>query len=470
VKLTWRLSLAVGTGVLLLLVAHAAIRVGRDVGRFRDSVRTDHRTLGLALAAASERIARSEGSDAIPSLVAAVDRSEPEMTIHWVYVETPVRGAQAPFASVTATRTAGSSDTVTIAGEPDTIVTHVMIGLPDQPPTAIEIVDHLTRQDDYAREAIMRTASTTAVVIALCITLILGFGVFFVGRPLEALRKHATRIGRGERGVRTAVRSADEIGELAGEMNTMAEALEAARESVRHEEAARIETLAQLRHADRLRTVGELASTIAHDLGAPLTSVAARAHLIADGTNADRARELALRIVADVDGVSQSVRRLLDHGRREVPAKQTIDLAALATSVVELIEPIAYERGIEVRATRGAGSLDVHVDPSQVRHVILNVVMNAIDASERGGSVDITTDRDGDRVVLRVRDHGAGIDPSNLERIFEPFFTTKAAGEGTGLGLSIAHAITVEHGGTLHAEVADGGGTRLVMALPSAPT
>jgi signal transduction histidine kinase len=469
VKLTWRLSLAVGTSVLVLLVAHAAVRVQRDVARFRDSVRTDQRTLGLALAAAAERIARSEGSAAVPSLVAAADRSEPDMTIRWVYADAPVEGAQPPMVAVTASRTPGAHDSETIAGEPDTIVTHVMIDLPDRPPTAIEIVERLGRQDDYAHEAIVRTASTTAVVIALCITLILGFGVFFVGRPLEALRKHASRIGRGERGVRTAVRSADEIGELAREMNLMAEALEAARESVRHEEAARIDALAQLRHADRLRAVGEIASAIAHDLGAPLTSVAARAHLIAEEARPERVRELASKIVSDVDGVSRSVRRLLDHGRREAAAAaQNVDLGTLAASAVELVEPIAYDRGIRIGASRGDGPLEVHVDPSQVRHVILNLVMNALDASQRGGSVELSVAREGGDVVLRVRDHGAGIDPANLDRIFEPFFTTKAEGEGTGLGLSIAHAITTEHGGKLRAQAAEGGGTVLVMVLPRA--
>jgi signal transduction histidine kinase len=470
-KLTWRLSIAVGTSVLLLLVAHAVVRVERDVARFRESVRTDHHTLAIALAAAVARLARSDGISAIPSLVAEVDRSEPNMSIHWVYLDAPVEGATAPRVALTAAHVPGAYDSETLTGtdRTDTIVTHVVVDIPDQGLTAIEIEEPLTRQEDYAHEAIVRTASTTAVVITLCIALILGFGVFFVGRPLEALRRQAIRIGRGEGGARTTVRSADEIGELGREMNTMAAALEAARQRVRHEEAARIETLAQLKHADRLRAVGELASAIAHDLGAPLASVAARAHLIAEEDRLDRVRELARSIVSDVEGVSRSVRRLLDHGRRDVLAKEDVDLADLVGGVLELVEPIAYDRGIHLVAARAAAPLRVHVDALQVRHVVLNLVMNALDASPASATIEITTAREDGRVVVRVRDHGSGVDPENLERVFEPFFTTKAPGEGTGLGLSIARAIVVEHHGRLRAENATGGGTVVIMTLPCAP-
>src|SRR6185369_3118174 len=102
-------------------------------------------------------------------------------------------------------------------------------------------------------------------------------------------------------------------------------------------------------------------------------------------------------------------------------------------------------RGLHLVATRAASPYQVHVDPLQVRHVVLNLVMNALDASPSGATIENITAREGDDVVVRVRDHGAGVDPENLERVFEPFFTTKARGEGTGLGLSIARAIVVEH-------------------------
>ena len=472
-KLTWRLSIAVSASVLAILVTHAAVRVQHDVARFRDGVRADHRTLGLAIAAALVRSTLEEGSDpsVVVRLIDDIDRNEPTMSLRWVRVDEPVVGTMEPTTPVNSARRAGEMDTTTIrqASGPDAIVTHVLVALRGRPLTAVEIVEPLTRQADYEREALTRSASTTAVVVALCVTLILAFGVFFVGRPLERLRRHAESIGRGERGARTAIGSRDEIGELAREMNSMAAALDAARERAHREEGRRIETLAQLRHADRLRAVGELASALAHDLGAPLNAVNARAHLIASGAvDAARARELSGRIVDEVERISHSIRLLLDHGRRETPRRERVDLAALAASVAELVEPIAYKRGVEIRVEAPEHPLQVEGDPGQIRHVILNLVTNALDAAPTASRVTLRIERDDTRVALRVEDHGSGVAPENLARIFEPFFTTKDEGEGTGLGLSIARAIVLDHGGQLVASPARSVGTELIMTLPIA--
>ncbi len=237
----------------------------------------------------------------------------------------------------------------------DALTTYVTLQLPGAPVTAVELVEPLGREAEYAREAVLRTATTTLVVLALCIPIILGFGVLFVGRPLEALRRHAQRVGLGERGIQTRVASGDEIGELAREMNAMAAALDQARVRVRTEEAARLDALGQLRHADRLRTVGAMASSVAHDLGTPMGTVNARAQMIASGeVEPARARELAAMIVEEIERMSRSIRQLLDHGRRSEPRRELVDVTEWASNVGDLIRPLAERRGVEIAIRRAA--------------------------------------------------------------------------------------------------------------------
>ena len=461
-KLTWKLSLAVGLGVLAVLTGHAALRVHRDITRFRQRVRDNHQTVGLLLAAAIEEIGARGDIERAESLVAEVDGRESMMQIRWVDVigGVPVGDRLSAPGRFESTSVAG------VSGEEE-LRSYTTLRLPGGPITAVEIVEPLSREAEYAQEAVLRTASTTGVVLLLCVSIILAFGVLFVGRPLEALRRHARRVGRGEIGIATPTVSNDEIGELAREMNAMSNALDEARLRVRTEEAARLDALGHLRQADRLRIVGELASSVAHDLGTPMGTVSARAQMIASGEVAmHRARELASMIVDEIAQMSGSIRQLLEHGRREEPRRVWVDLRAWAPTIVDLVRPLAERRGLEIVLSVATASPEVELDPQQMRHVLINLLSNAIDASPPGASVEVTVDDDGPDVRMVVADHGRGIPPENLAAVFEPFFTTKAPTEGSGLGLSVARGIIEEHGGRLSAHAGVPDGTRLELRVP----
>lgn len=465
-KLTWKLSLAVGLGVLAVLAGHAALRVHRDLVRFRQTVRENHETVGLLLATSIEEMSARDGVARAESLVAEVDRREPGMRIRWVDAidGVPVE-AWLPVAGRFESTSVATDD-----GEEE-LRSYMTLRLPGAPVTAVEIIEPLGRQAEYASEAVARTATTTAVVLLLCVTIILAFGVLFVGRPLEALRRHAQRAGRGEVGIATPVASSDEIGELAREMNAMSTALDEARVRVRTEEAARFEALAQLRQADRLRVVGELASSIAHDLGTPMGTVSARAQMIASGEVAlARAQELAAMVVDEIALMSTSIRQLLEHGRREEPQRVTVDLQAWTPTIIDLVRPLAERRGLEIRLEVATARAEVELDPQQMRHVLINLLSNAIDASPRGAAVEVVVDDDGSDLRIVVTDHGPGVPAENLAAIFEPFFTTKAPTEGSGLGLSVARGIVEEHGGRLSARSGVGDGTRFELRLPREAT
>jgi signal transduction histidine kinase len=218
--------------------------------------------------------------------------------------------------------------------------------------------------------------------------------------------------------------------------------------------------LDQLRHADRLNTVGKLASGIAHELGTPLNVVSGRARMIARGAPPEEAVDNARIIAEQVDRMAKIIRQLLDFARPRGAQKAPADLATLARQTLSLLEPLGKKRavGLHFEERAGAGAR-AEVDAGQLQQVLTNLIMNGIQATRGGGDLSVTIERvrarppadhggpEGDYIAIRVADQGDGIPPEVLPRVFEPFFTTKDIGEGTGLGLSVTYGIIQEHGG-----------------------
>jgi two-component system NtrC family sensor kinase len=300
-----------------------------------------------------------------------------------------------------------------------------------------------------------------------------------VGRPIRDLVAMARRIGGGDLSLRLPVRRRDEISDLCGEMNRMCDRLGEARARIAAETGARLTMLDQLRHADRLTTVGSLAAGIAHELGSPLQVVLGRARLIAaDGACPPAIVPQARAIADQAERMSAIIRQLLDFARRRPLTTAPFDIVEVIGQTVEMLAPLARKREVELRFPPPEGRLPVDIDAGQIQQVITNLIMNAIQALPGQGQVTVTTgsrratpppDR-GDGPVdccwVRVEDQGEGIDARDLPRIFEPFFTTKDVGEGTGLGLPVAHGIVQDHGGWITVESEPGQGSAFTIHLP----
>ena len=253
----------------------------------------------------------------------------------------------------------------------------------------------------------------------------------------------------------------------------MCDQLQAARERVESETQARVVALEQLRHADRLRTVGTLASGIAHELGTPLNVILLRAKMLK--REGGEVAEGAGVIAGQAERMTRIVRQLLDFARRKEPKRTRCDLVDVAEHTTSLLRTLAERANVTLRLERPASPLLAEVDPAQLEQALTNLVVNAVQASHGGGEVVVAADRreveapsGGTRVLacLEVRDEGSGIAPEDLERIFEPFFTTKGVGEGTGLGLAVAHGIVDDHGGFIRAASAPGAGTTFAIYIP----
>ena len=225
----------------------------------------------------------------------------------------------------------------------------------------------------------------------------------------------------------------------------------------------------QLVITDRLASVGELASGVAHELNNPLTSVIGFSQLLLDKDIPDDIKEDVNIIFNEARRSAAVVKNLLTFARKHAPVKQPVNINSIIEKVLELR---AYEQkvsNIQVN-TRFAPDLpEVMGDYFQLQQVFLNITINAeyfmIEAHNRG-TLTITTEKVGDIVRASFADDGPGIAPENLGHLFDPFFTTKEVGKGTGLGLSICHGIITEHGGRIYAESELGRGATFIMELP----
>ncbi len=262
----------------------------------------------------------------------------------------------------------------------------------------------------------------------------------------------------------------------------MCEHLQEADERVRTEHGARIAALEQLRHADRLATVGTLSSGLAHELGSPLNVVAGRAKMIETSPRAVADLVDNARIIREQsDRMARIIRRLLDFSRRGVQERGWGDLRLLAGQVVQMLRPFAEKRAVSLEVSLGgpdpAGAI---MDPDQIRQVLINLILNGVQSMPGGGPILVRLDRrrvtppvtvggpDQDCICVEVEDRGSGIPEENLSRIFDPFFTTKSVGEGTGLGLSVSYGIVREHGGWIDVASQPGRGSRFRVNLPAA--
>jgi len=272
----------------------------------------------------------------------------------------------------------------------------------------------------------------------------------------------------------------DEIGELAVEMNAMAARLGAARDTLAAETNARLGALNQLRHADRLATVGKLASGVAHELGTPLNVVAGRAKMIRTSNEATETVKKNARIVEEqADRMVRIIRQLLDFARAGQTSNERYEPRRLAEKTLALLQPDADRHGVRLELVAPENLPELAGDAGQIQQVLTNLVVNAIHAMKDPGAVTLSLEvrlhQGGQNaaplpyLVLGVADEGVGMTPDVAARVFEPFFTTKDVGEGTGLGLSVAFGIVEEHGGFLNVETAPGRGSRFFVYLPLPP-
>ncbi len=232
-------------------------------------------------------------------------------------------------------------------------------------------------------------------------------------------------------------------------------------------EERRASVEAQLRHADRLATIGQLAAGVAHELNEPLGNILGFAQL------ALKSPELPEQARSDLDKIVRAslhgrevIRKLLVFARQAPASRHRFSLNGLIEEVVFLLEAGCEQPGVRFEQDLARDLPDLEADPVQVRQVIVNLVVNAIQSISGGGVIVVRTRLEGGVLALAVEDTGCGMPPEVVRQAFDPFFTTKDVGKGTGLGLSVVQGIVAAHGGAIEVESEPGRGSRFVVRLP----
>jgi signal transduction histidine kinase len=342
----------------------------------------------------------------------------------------------------------------------------------------LEVSRSTAEIDRLVRVDAIRSIVLIAVIIVFGTLYSMFIGTRIIEKPMSELVDSFRRVGKGDLHVVAREYRHDELGVLARELDQMIRELAEARESLVGAHTARLATVEQLQHAERLTTVGKLASGIAHELGTPLNVISGYARLIATGQETgDAAKDSAAIIDQQVQRITKIVRQLLDFARRSKPQLAATDLRGTVASAVGLAEMLAKKTGVRLDYVAPEQEMPVTIDDSKLQQVVLNVVNNAIQASPSGTEVSVRVTRASAKrpgatdaapcIRVDISDRGAGIPEESLPRVFEPFFTTKPVGEGTGLGLSVSYGIVQEHGGWIAVESEVGKGSTFSVFLPA---
>lgn len=311
----------------------------------------------------------------------------------------------------------------------------------------------------------LRWLRQLSVVVEVTFVLVLVAAAWVVSggivRPVYQLVAAAERIGRGDLGVAVTVTQRDELGQLAERFNDMAAQL--------RESAMRIRDLhaEQMRRAEQLATVGELAAGIAHELKTPLLGLSSGTQLLNRHLDpGDReGRHLTGEMLQRIQRMETAIQDLLNYARPSPARLSRLDLNAIVERALRLVEPRAERSGVLIHRDLASGLPHLQVDPEQIGQVLINLVLNGIEAMVAGGHLEVETRRTGAAIQVVVNDSGPGISPAERERVFRPFYTTKHT--GTGLGLAIVRQIVERHGGGVSVGEAPQGGAQFVVSLPT---
>jgi signal transduction histidine kinase len=293
--------------------------------------------------------------------------------------------------------------------------------------------------------------------------------VFLVVAMITNVLTNARR--RAEAGLRQAQaeledRVRDRTAELAQTNDTLREEINERQRIER--ELLRVQQ--QIGRVERFATLGRMTATVAHDLGTPLNSVLGYAQLLAQEDLSERARRRLTIIETQIHRMSDIIQNYLSfsHGN---PPRDKLDINEIIRDTLLLLQPVFKQRQVQVSTVLANSLPAIYGDGNSIQRVLINLLDNAADACDKGGSVEMTSLEsagNGDKggVVIKLTDTGAGIPPEMLPKVFDLFVTTKAPDKGTGLGLVICQEIVKAHGGAISVESQVGQGTTVTVFLP----
>jgi len=310
---------------------------------------------------------------------------------------------------------------------------------------------------DPERHTVLLVAGAGAVAICGALLVVL---TYTVQRPMVELQQKIAQLGKGD--LRVAVSFSqrnDEIGDLGRNFNHMVEQLRDSREEIERLHRT------QMSRAEHLATLGELATGLAHEIRNPLAGIAGVIEIIGrDLPASSPARAVVKDVRQEIARINHIVTDLLQTARPHPPTVRKSDLNTTVEHAVMLGRQQALAKSVEIELHKDPSLPDVEHDSDQIHQLLLNLLLNALQAIDVEGKVSVTVKQQGTTAIVEVADNGRGIAADHLPNIFRPFYTTK--GDGTGLGLSLARRIIENHHGRIDVTSAVGNGTTFTVVLP----
>ena len=318
---------------------------------------------------------------------------------------------------------------------------------------------------DPERHTVLFVAGAGAVAICGALLVVL---TYTVQRPMVELQQKIAELGRGDLTVSVSFSHRnDEIGDLGRNFNQMVKQLRESREEIERLHRT------QMSRAEHFATLGEVATGLAHEIRNPLAGIAGVIEIIGrDLPATSPARAVVKDVRQEIARINHIVTDLLQTARPHPPKVRKSDLNTTVEHAVMLGRQQALTKGIEIALHKDPSLPEVEHDSHQIHEVLLNLLLNAQQAIDAKGKIQVTVERKASTAVIEVADNGRGIAPDHLPNIFRPFYTTK--GDGTGLGLSLARRIVEDHHGRINVTSTVGKGTTFAVVLPlqstSSPT
>jgi len=310
----------------------------------------------------------------------------------------------------------------------------------------------------HERQKVLLVAAAGAVVI--CGILLITLAVV-VRRPMLELQDKIQRVADGDLKVQVSFSERnDDIGDLGRNFNNMVQQLRESRQEIEHLHRT------QMSRAEHMATLGELAAGLAHEIRNPLAGIAGVMQIVGrDLPPSSPACDVVKDVQEEVVRINRIVSDLLETARPRPPEYQLADLNSTVEHAVSFARQQVLSKPIEIEFRKAGELALVEHDPRQLHQVLLNLLLNAIQALDGAGRVSIMLAQSGEKTVsVSINDTGLGIAPENLSNIFRPFFTTK--GHGTGLGLPLARRVVEDHGGKLEVTSDLGHGSTFTLVLP----
>jgi two-component system, NtrC family, sensor kinase len=441
------------------------ISVMQQKASVRRDLTRDHETVGEMINLAARRMdARS-----LKSFVEKLDESRNRLSLTWMDADQSPGPLREGRMHVNIRPTADFAQEITTWH-------HIQFGNRD---IGILRIREISYQSAKLRSGTIFRGTLQAIFTVMGIVAAFLLGWSYVKKPDRKMAAKARRVLAGDFSGRIEASEPGTLSDMAQAMDIMSEKIESVEAEFRAEVASRLVILEQLRHADRLKTVGQLTSGVLHELGTPLTIISGRAKMIEEGdVQGEEASENARIVVEQTARISEMIRNILDFARKGKHTHQVADLNVVIAKAVLLLRPVALKQGVTLEFHKAPGPMMVQAEVSQLQQVLANLILNAIQASRSASVVTVALSRKSARkpgspespatdcIVLTVADAGEGIASEHLDAIFDSFYTTKKKGTGTGLGLAIAKQIAIEHAGWITVNSAPGKGSTFRVFLP----